>query len=148
MFDSPFLLFVVLWKPVFMIHPHSTFTYLDDGIAVVNLSCAAYGFPPPLIAWLQNNSTITNGTVIQNGSISSLSVALNKTTNLSLKYRCVAGNSLGKTFSEEATLTIAKRNRNLINFKKGRLTIQLGDQPITRMFQKDQTSAILVNEID
>ena len=100
--------------------------YLDDVTAVVNLSCVANGFPPPVISWLQNNSTVNDGTVTQTGTISSLTVVLNKRTKQPLKYRCVARNSLGNTFSQEATVTIAKRKTELRN--KGRLTIHIGDQ--------------------
>ena len=100
----------MLWRPVFSIHPESRFRNLDDGIVKVTLICEASGFPRPVIGWLQNNLPVTNGTVITNGSISSLVVVFSGTTEEPLKYRCLATNSLGSTLSNEATVTIAKRN--------------------------------------
>ena len=99
----------VLWGPAFSIHPRSTSEFIDDGIAVVTLFCKANGFPRPVIGWLQNNTPVTSGKVSQNGSISSLVIVFNETTDKPINYRCIARNSQGSTLSEEATLTVAKR---------------------------------------
>ena len=104
-----FCLFSVLWKPVFRIHPQSTSAYLDASVTTVTLSCEADGFPHPVIGWLKNNSSVINGTVIQNGSVSTLVLVFTKTTEQLQKYRCVANNSIGSTLSMEATVTISKR---------------------------------------
>jgi len=47
--------------------------------------------------------------VSQNESISSLVIVFNETTENRTTYRCIARNSLGSTLSEEATLTVARR---------------------------------------
>jgi len=47
--------------------------------------------------------------VSQNESISSLVIVFNETTKNRTTYRCIARNSLGSTLSEEATLTVARR---------------------------------------
>lgn len=82
---------------------------------MVTMFCEANGFPRPVIGWLKNNTSVTSGTVSQNGSLSSLVIVFNETTEKPIKYRCIARNSLGSTLSEEALLTVAKRNA------KGRL---------------------------
>ena len=99
----------MFWRPAFSIHPKSAFEFIDDGIARVTLFCKADGFPRPMIGWLKNNTPITSGTVSQNESISSLVIVFNETTEKPIKYRCIARNSLGSTLSEEATLTVTRR---------------------------------------
>ena len=102
-----FCIFSVLWKPVFRNHPQSTYAYVDAGVATVTLSCEADGFPHPVIGWLNNNSSVINGTVVQNGSVSTLVLNFTKTTEQLQRYRCVASNSIGSTLSKEATVTIS-----------------------------------------
>jgi len=97
----------VLWKPVFRNHPQSTYAYVDARVATVTLSCEADGFPHPVIGWLNNNSSVINGTVVQNGSVSTLVLNFTKTTEQLQKYRCVASNSIGSTLSKEVTVTIS-----------------------------------------
>jgi len=104
-----FCLFSVLWKPVFRNHPQSKYVYLDDSVVTVTLSCEAHGFPRPAIGWLNNSSSVINGTVVQNGSVWTLVLVFTKTTEQLQKYQCVASNSIGSTLSKEATVTISKR---------------------------------------
>ena len=106
---SIFCLFSVLWKPVFRSHPRSRHAYLDTSVVTVNLSCEADGFPHPVIDWLDNNSSVRNGIVAHNGSVSTLLLVFTKEPEQLQKYRCVASNSIGSTLSKEATVTIAKR---------------------------------------
>ena len=108
-FSILFCLFSVLWKPVFRNHPQSTYAYLDGSAATVTLSCEADGFPHPVTGWLNNNSSVINGTVVKNGSVSTLILVFTKATEQLQKYRCVASNSVGRTLSKEAKLTISKR---------------------------------------
>ena len=98
-------LFLVLWKPIFTMHPQSTTLYLTKGVTTVTLICAVDGFPRPRISWLENNSTVSNETVVQNGSVSSLALVFHEIRTQAPKYRCVARNSVGKSFSNEATIT-------------------------------------------
>ena len=51
-----------------------------------------------------------NGTTTQNGSTSTLVVVFTEATKQFQTYRCVANNSVGSTLSEEARVTISKRN--------------------------------------
>ena len=103
--------FLVLWKPIFRMHPQNISTYLNDGVTTVTLKCAADGFPRPVISWLENSSTVINESVIQNGSISSLVLTF-RARKKTPKYRCMARNSLGRVFSKETTLTILERPTN------------------------------------
>ena len=66
-----------------------------------------------MISWLKNNSTATSGTLIQNGSISSLVLRLKNRVEHPAKYRCIAKNSLGETSSKEATLVIRPQTHSL-----------------------------------
>ena len=102
---------LVLWKPVFKVHPQTTSAYLDAGVATVTLSCEADGFPRPVISWLENNSSVTNATVIQNGSISTLVVVFSEARDQT--YQCVANNSEGKALSKKAKVTILERATRL-----------------------------------
>ena len=99
---------VVLWKPVFFIHPHRYIAHLNrDGFAAVTLSCEARGFPTPVISWLQDKTLLkSDSTVTQNGDTSSLTVVFTTETEQPLKYRCLANNSMGKTWSNEGEVTI------------------------------------------
>ena len=99
----------VFWRPAFSIHPKSALEFIDDGIVMVTLFCKANGFPRPVIGWLKNSKPVTSGIVSQNENISSLVIVFNETTENPMKYRCIARNSLGSTLSEEATLTVARR---------------------------------------
>ena len=102
--------FPVVRRPVFSIHPKSISANLNEGVAIITLSCEASGFPPPVIGWLQNNSTVKSGTVIQNRSISTLKLVLTEITEESAEYRCVASNLMGSTVSTGAMVTILTRN--------------------------------------
>lgn len=99
---------VVLWKPVFFTHPHRYIAHLNrDGFAAVTLSCEARGFPTPVISWLQDKTLLkSDSTVTQNGDTSSLTVVFTTETEQPLKYRCLANNSMGKTWSKEGEVTI------------------------------------------
>lgn len=98
----------VLWKPVFFIHPHRYIAHLNrDGFAAVTLSCEARGFPTPVISWLQDKTLLkSDSTVTQNGDTSSLTVVFTTETEQPLKYRCLANNPMGKTWSKEGEVTI------------------------------------------
>ena len=105
-------------------HPQSTTLYLTEGVAMVTLICAVDGFPRPRISWLENNSTVSNETVVQNGNVSSLALVFHARRTQAPKYRCVALNSVGKSFSNEATITIAEWPTNSTNSQvEGRLNI-------------------------
>ena len=67
---------LVLWKPFFTMHPQHNTVKLQSGTAVIALKCAAEGFPPPVIIWLRNNSTVVNDSVTSNGSVSTLNLVL------------------------------------------------------------------------
>ena len=117
-------MFSVLWKPIFTMHPQSTTLYLTKGVAMATLICAVDGFPRARISWLENNSTVSNETVVQNGSVSSLALVFHEIRTQAPKYRCVARNSVGKSFSNEATITIAEWPTNSTNSQvEGRLNI-------------------------
>ena len=94
-----------MWKPIFTRHPQNNPVHFYDGAAMVTLECAVDGFPRPVISWLENNSTVINETVNQNGSVSSLALVFQKISEQALTYRCVARNSVGTTLSKEVTLT-------------------------------------------
>jgi len=108
-----FSLFSVLWKPVFRNHPQLTYSYLDANVATVTLSCKADGFPHPVIGWLNSNLSVTNGTAVQNGSVSTLILVFTETTEQLQKYRCVASNSMGSTLSKEVTVPISIPGKTL-----------------------------------
>lgn len=108
LFFFPPTVTVVLWKPVFFTHPHRYIAHLNrDGFAAVTLSCEARGFPTPVISWLQDKTLLkSDSTVTQNGDTSSLTVVFTTETEQPLKYRCLANNLMGKTWSEEGEVTI------------------------------------------
>ena len=120
------MLLLVVWKPVFYIHPQDTTVYLDDDTTTVtvNLSCAAHGSPLPVISWLKNNSKVDDDAVIRSQNISILTVEIKEETEKHFRYRCVAKNSLGNTSSQEATLMIAKRDEERLPME-GKLTAQI-----------------------
>ena len=101
-------IFTVFWRPTILLHPKDVSIYLHDKAITVNFTCKANGFPPPAINWLKNNSTVTRGTIVQNGSISSLVLRLQNKEELPGKYRCIAVNLLGRTTSKEAALVIIR----------------------------------------
>jgi len=107
--------FIVTWKPIFTRHPQNTPVHFYDGAAMVTLECAVDGFPRPVISWLENNSTVINETVNQNGSVSSLTLVFHKISEQALSYRCVARNSVGTTLSKEATLTFPESSSSITN---------------------------------
>ena len=89
-------------------HPQNISAYLDYGVTMVTLECAADGFPHPVISWVENSSTVINESVIQNGTLSSLVLTF-RVVKKALRYRCMARNSVGVVFSKEATLAISER---------------------------------------
>ena len=99
---------LVLWKPFFTMHPQDSTVKLQSGTAVVALKCAAEGFPPPVIIWLRNNSTVVNDSVTSNGSVSTLNLVLHTIKEENPNYLCVATNTMGRTYSSEAALTFAE----------------------------------------
>ena len=101
--------FTVFSRPTILLHPKDVSIYLDDIAITVNFTCEASGFPLPVINWLKNNLTVTNGTLVQNGSISSLVLHLQNKEELPGKYRCIAENVLGQAPSKEAALVIRPR---------------------------------------
>lgn len=104
-----YICILVLWRPRSVsIYPERASEVIDDGIAVITLFCEANGFPRPVISWLKNNTPVTNGTVSQNGSISSLVLVFNKTTEKPIRYRCIARNSQGSTLSKQATIIVTR----------------------------------------
>ena len=108
-------MFSVLRKPVFTRHPQDTSVHFYDSAAIVTLKCAVDGFPRPVISWLENNSTVINETVTQNGSVSSLALVFHKIREQALTYGCVARNSVGTTLSKEATLTFPESSSSITN---------------------------------
>ena len=106
-------IFTVLSRPTVLRHPKNVSIYLEDKAITVIFTCEASGFPLPVISWLKNNSTATSGTLIQNGSISSLVLRLKNRVEHPAKYRCIAKNSLGETSSKEATLVIRPQTHSL-----------------------------------
>ena len=89
-------------------HPQDNMVKLQSGTTVVALKCAAEGFPPPVIIWLRNNSTVVNDSVTSNGSVSTLNLALRTIKEEDPKYMCVATNAMGRTYSSEVALTFAE----------------------------------------
>lgn len=81
----------------------------EDKVIAVVFTCETSGFPRPVIGWFKNNSTVTSGTVIQNGSVSSLVVYLLKNEESPGKYKCVVRNRLGEASSNEGALVIRTR---------------------------------------
>ena len=71
-------------------HPQDNTLKLQSGTAVVALKCAAEGFPPPVIIWLRNNSTVVNDSVTSNGNVSTLILVLRTIKEEDPKYMCVA----------------------------------------------------------
>ena len=106
-------IFTVFSRPTILLHPKNISIYLEDKAITVIFTCEASGFPLPVISWLKNNLTATSGTLIQNGSISSLVLRLQNGEEPLMKYRCIAENSLGKTSSNEAALVIRARTHSL-----------------------------------
>ena len=106
-----FFFTTVLWKPYFVSHPEDVSIYEGDN---VTLSCSATGFPEAVIGWLKDNVAIGNFSTVSGNS--SLVLRFVKSGSANGKYKCVAWNSLGKTFSLEGTLTVttqqAKRGKD------------------------------------
>ena len=95
--------------PTISVHPKNVSVYLVGNITEISFSCKATGIPKPLIGWLKNNSTKSNGTVIQTGSISVLILPLKEKEKAPGKYSCIATNSIGQAYSKEGTLEILTR---------------------------------------
>lgn len=112
--QSPTVFLTVKRGPYFVIHPEDVSVYEGQN---VTLFCGAAGFPEPVIGWLKDNVSIGNFSSVGGNSSLALRFVERQATNA--KYRCVARNSLGKTFSSEATLTVLTRQttRNNANEK-------------------------------
>jgi len=95
--------------PTISVHPKNVSVYLVGNITEISFSCKATGIPKPVIGWLKNNSTKSNGTVIQTGSISVLILLLKEKEKAPGKYSCIATNSIGQAYSKEGTLEILTR---------------------------------------
>ena len=108
-----FFISTVFSKPTILLHPKDVSISLEDTVITIIFTCEATGFPLPVISWLKNNSTVTSGTLIQNGSISSLVLLLRNREDPPGKYRCIAENSVGKTSSKEAALVIRPQKHSL-----------------------------------
>lgn len=102
--QSPSVFLKVLRRPYFVIHPEDVSVYEGEN---VTMSCLATGFPAPVIGWLKNNESIDNFSSVGGNSSLAFSFLERQATNS--KYRCVASNSLGKTYSSKATLTVLTR---------------------------------------
>jgi len=94
----------VMTRPYFLLHPKDVSVYEGQN---VTFYCGAAGFPSPVIGWLKNNVSI--GSFSSVGGNSSLVLRLVESKATNGIYKCVARNSLGKTFSSEATLTVLSR---------------------------------------
>ena len=96
-------------KPVFIIHPKNVSVSLNDGN--ITLECSAEGSPKPVIIWLKNNSTMFSETGnTQNGTTSFLTIIIHKSMKIQ-NYRCIANNSLGNAFSQEATVSFLEEEK-------------------------------------
>ena len=96
-------------KPIFRIHPKNVSASLNDG--KITLECAAEGSPKPVIVWLKNNTTMVHETSnTQNGTISFLTIIIHKNMKTQ-NYRCMASNSLGIVFSQEATVSLPEEEK-------------------------------------
>ena len=99
------LYFAVVSKPEFIVHPASRVVALGTN---VTLSCVAIGFPEPVIGWLKNNESLENATTVKNQSQSFLVLHSFKPEKSNATYSCVARNSLGETYSNEATIQVSR----------------------------------------
>lgn len=102
--QSPSVYVTVMTRPYFLLHPKDVSVYEGQN---VTFSCGAAGFPSPVIGWMKNNVSI--GSFSSVGGNSSLVLRLVESKATNGIYRCIARNSLGKTFSSEATLTVLSR---------------------------------------
>ena len=91
-------------RPYFVIQPEDVSVYVGQN---VTLFCGATGFPAPVISWLKDNVSIDGFSAVGGNSSLALGFVERQATNV--KYGCVARNSLGKTFSSEATVTVFSR---------------------------------------
>ena len=91
-------------RPYFTIHPEDVSVYEGEN---VTMSCLAVGIPVPVIGWLKDNVSIDNFSSVGGNSSLALRFVERQATNA--KYTCIAKNSLGITYSSEATLTVLTR---------------------------------------
>jgi len=121
-----------------------TYAYLDEAVVTVILSCEADGFPHPVIGWLNSNLSVTNGTAVQNGSVSTLTLVFTETKEQLQKYRCVAINSIGSTLSKEVTVPIPIPGKKLYYMEEN---VLLGTKPLVdskRHFIRDPSGVFSV----
>ena len=71
--------------------------------------------------------------MVQNGSVSTLALVFTKATEQLQKYRCVASNSVGRTLSKEAKVTISKRT-STIPGNKLHVSSAVGPLPLLSLF--------------
>ena len=108
-----FFLCTVLSKPIILLHPQNVSVYLGDKPITVIFTCQASGFPPPVIGWVKNDSAVTSGTVVQNGSTSSLVLRLLKGKETPGEYKCIVKNSLGEASSKKGALVIRTQTHGI-----------------------------------
>ena len=103
----------MLSKPTILLDPQNVSVYLGGKPITVIFTCQASGFPPPVIGWVKSNSSVTGGTVIQNGSTSSLVLRLLKGKETPGKYKCIVKNALGETSSNEGALVMRTQTHGI-----------------------------------
>ena len=99
----------VLSMPVILVHPSNVSLNLEETNIKVIFFCKVIGFPRPLITWLKNDSTLTGGMVVQNGSSSSLMLQSVTKEETFARYKCIAKNSLGEVSSKEGVLVVREQ---------------------------------------
>ena len=123
-----FFFCTVLSKPIILLHPQNVSVYLGDKPITVIFTCQASGFPPPVIGWVKNDSAVTSGTVVQNGSTSSLVLRLLKGKETPGEYKCIVKNSLGEASSKKGALVIRTQTHGITlgeaSSKEGALVIR------------------------
>ena len=73
----------------------------------INLTCAAYGIPPPVVFWTKDNvMTIIPGSITRNGGNTTFVVSIEaiKVSQYGV-YRCQANNSEGTALSYPSYIT-------------------------------------------
>lgn len=99
----------VLSMPVILVHPSNVSLNLEETNIKVIFFCKIIGFPRPSITWLKNDSTLTGGMVVQNGSSSFLVLQSVTKEETFARYKCIAKNSLGEVSSKEGVLVVREQ---------------------------------------